>query len=151
MQLAAVTVIGLVLFYGALFVNGQFDLSFGSAHTNWLVWLHLRAGLLVLRFGAADLELCPADQLPVVLHQSSIGMAVAVLGIFVKHPVLQRPMFTAFHRGQPALWPDLVCDHCLRRDFGLAWRCLVDRHVPAVAESETRRATGVRRARCSWR
>src|SRR5512137_189432 len=34
MHLALVTVIGLALFYGALVLNGQFDLSLGSAHTN---------------------------------------------------------------------------------------------------------------------
>jgi carbon starvation protein len=106
MHLAIVTAIGLALFYGALVLNGQFNLSFGSAHTNWLVWVIF--ALVFSLFGS----LLPIWSFVQPINYLSfyivlIGMAVAVVGLIVKHPVMQRPMFTGFTADNLPLWPML--------------------------------------------
>jgi carbon starvation protein len=105
-QLALVTVIGLVLFYGALFANGTFNMSFGSVHTNWVIWLLFA---LIFSFFGSVLPIWsfvqPINYLS--FYIILIGMGAAVLGIFVKHPALQRPAFTTFTADTLPLYPIL--------------------------------------------
>lgn len=106
MHLAIVTVIGLLLFYGALAVNGTFNMSFGSTHTNWLIWLVFA---LVFSFFGSVLPIWsfvqPINYLS--FYIILIGMGAAVLGIVVKHPALQRPAFTTFAADNLPLYPML--------------------------------------------
>jgi len=105
-QLALVTVIGLVLFYGALFANGTFNMTFGSVHTNWVIWLLFA---LVFSFFGSVLPIWsfvqPINYLS--FYIILIGMGAAVLGIFVKHPALQQPAFTTFTADGLPLYPIL--------------------------------------------
>lgn len=106
MHLLPVTLIGLAAFYGALVLNGQFDLAFGGAHTNWLVWVVF--ALVFSLFGA----LLPIWSFVQPVNYLSfyivvIGMAVAVVGLVVRHPVMQRPAFTGFTADNLPLWPML--------------------------------------------
>jgi carbon starvation protein len=106
MHLAIVTVIGLAIFYAALVLNGRFDLAFGSAHTNWLVWVVFALafsllGALLPIWGFVQ----PINYLS--FYIVLIGMGVAVAGLVVKHPVMQRPAFTGFTADNLPLWPML--------------------------------------------
>jgi carbon starvation protein len=100
--LPLVTVIGLVLFYGALALNNVLPVSAG-----WPVWLVFT---LLFSFFGSVLPIWsfvqPVNYLS--FYIILIGMAGAVLGILVGHPGLERSAATGFTAadGLP-LWPML--------------------------------------------
>ncbi|MEO0079990.1 MAG: carbon starvation CstA family protein [candidate division WOR-3 bacterium] len=105
-HLALVTVIGLILFYVALVINGHFSIVFGTPGTNRLVWLLFS---LVFAFFGSILPIWifvqPINYLS--FYIILIGMIGAVLGIVIGRPVMQQPAFTSFTVGSLPLWPML--------------------------------------------
>jgi len=105
-HLAVVTVVGLALFYGALFLGKHVPMAFGTDYQNWLVWVVFA---LVFSFFGSVLPIWsfvqPINYLSFFIIL--VGMAAAVLGIFVKHPAVARPAFIGFTVDSLPLWPML--------------------------------------------
>jgi carbon starvation protein len=109
MHLALVTVLGLVLFYGAMALGSTLlPMAFGDPKTAFLIWLLFA---LVFSFFGSVLPIWsfvqPINYLSFYIIM--IGMAGAVLGIVIGHPIVQRPPFTNFvsTADQLPLWPML--------------------------------------------
>lgn len=105
-NLVIVTIIGLALFFAAVFLGSAVPLKFGNPATNRLIWIIFA---LVFSFFGSVLPIWsfvqPINYLG--FFTIFIGMVGVILGIIVGHPNLTAPPVTNFTVGGLPLWPML--------------------------------------------
>jgi carbon starvation protein len=105
-NLVLISIIGLVIFYGALVAGHWVQIALPGARANWVLWTLF--ALLFSFFGSTMPVwsfVQPINYLG--FYIIFIGMIGAVIGIFVGHPTLTAPVATKFTVGGLPLWPML--------------------------------------------
>ncbi|MBI5417357.1 hypothetical protein HZA55_05350 [Candidatus Poribacteria bacterium] len=105
-NLAIVTIIGLGLFYGAMFLGNIVPLNFSDPNTNQIFWIIFA---LVFSFLGSILPIWsfvqPINYLGFFII--FLGMIGIILGVIVGHPNLNAPAITNFSADNLPLWPML--------------------------------------------
>lgn len=105
-NLAIVTIIGLLIFYVTLFLGNDLPLALANPSANKILWLIFA---LVFSFLGSVLPIWvfvqPVNYLG--FYIILFGMIGAILGIIVGHPNLKAPAFTSFNAEGLPLWPIL--------------------------------------------